>query len=362
MGAGMTTEQPLFMRRRRVSEYVCRRVQAMDVGQWQRELAAGNGLSLSRSFTPMDQRISQPDEQELLAILAKLGKPSPADELNCGACGYETCREHAIAIHRGLAEDEMCLPYTIDRLSDAYRELEQSHEQLASAQEALMQSEKLASMGQLAAGIAHEVNNPLGVVLMYAHLLMDECPPGDPRLDDMKMIAEQADRCKHIVGGLLHFARQNKVVKFNTDIAHLVNRVVSPIPAPDSVAVRVENATRDPMAEVDKEQIAQVITNLVTNALAAITPPGEVLVRCEDDEWNVRIQVIDTGSGIAPENLKKIFEPFFTTKSVGKGTGLGLSVSYGIVKMHCGDIQVQSNADPAQGPTGSTFTVRLPRH
>lgn len=362
MGAGMTCDQPLFVRRRKVGEYVGQRMAAIDTQQWEQALRDGRLLTLRRDFTPMDQRISQPDETELLAILTKLGKPSPADELNCGACGYETCREHAVAIHRGLAEDEMCLPYTIDRLSEAYRELEESHEQLASAQEALMQSEKLASMGQLAAGIAHEVNNPLGVVLMYAHLLMDECPPGDPRLDDMKMIAEQADRCKHIVGGLLHFARQNKVVKYNTDIGHLVGRVVAPIHVPDGITVRVESSLRDPMAEVDKEQIAQVITNLVSNALAAITPPGELVVRCEDDEWNVRIHVIDTGTGIAKENLKKIFEPFFTTKQPGKGTGLGLSVSYGIVKMHCGDIQVQSNADPQQGPTGSTFTVRLPRH
>ena len=117
----------------------------------------------------------------------------------------------------------------------------------------------------------------------------------------------------------------------------------------------------DPEAEVDKDQIAQVLTNLINNALAATLSPGSI----HDSVLRRRKQrphrVSDTGTGIPKENIKKIFEPFFTTKQPGKGTGLGLSVSYGIVKMHCGDISVESNADPAVGPTGTTFTVRLPR-
>ena len=106
----------------------------------------------------------------------------------------------------------MCLPNTIDQLRCALKELEASHAQLATTQEALLQSEKLASMGQLAAGIAHEVNNPLGVVLMYSHLMLDECPPEAKIREDLSMIAEQADRCKKIVAGLLHFARQKQSV------------------------------------------------------------------------------------------------------------------------------------------------------
>jgi iron only hydrogenase large subunit-like protein len=361
MGAGMTSEQPLFFRRRRVAEYVSRRMATLSAGELKQQLAAGKSLSLQRDFTACDQRISEPPPKALQQILAKLGKSDPEDELNCGACGYETCREHATAIHRGLAEDEMCLPYTIDRLSQAYRELEDSHEQLASTQEALMQSEKLASMGQLAAGIAHEVNNPLGIVLMYAHLLMDDFPRDDQRFDDIRMIAEQADRCKNIVGGLLHFARQNKVVKYAADIPALVHRVVTPLPIPDGIELTVESTMNNPEAEIDKDQIAQVLTNLINNALAATLSPGRIHVCCSDDAHNVRISVSDTGTGIPKEIIKKIFEPFFTTKIPGKGTGLGLSVSYGIVKMHCGDISVESNADPAVGPTGTTFTVRVPR-
>ena len=191
-------------------------------------------------------------------------------ELNCGACGYDTCREHALAIYKRLAESEMCLPNTIDQLRMALREVESSHAQLAAAQEALMQSEKLASMGQLAAGIAHEVNNPLGVVLMYAHLLLDECEPQAKMREDLVMIAEQADRCKKIVAGLLHFARQNKVVRTPNDFREVVNRTMLTIPVPDGIDVRIEHGLDDPTAEVDRDQIAQVLTNLVSNAVAAM--------------------------------------------------------------------------------------------
>ncbi len=362
MGAGMTGDVPLFLRRQRVSDFVCRRMESIDSEDWHSNVAAAAEISLCRTFSANDQRISQPGTEELQRILTRLGKPSPEDELNCGACGYETCREHAVAIHRGLAENEMCLPHTIDRLSQANRELEDSHHKLASAQEALMHSEKLASMGQLAAGIAHEVNNPLGIVLMYAHLLLDDCTEKSQQYEDIQMIVEQADRCKHIVGGLLHFARQNKVVKYPADIVKLVRNAVAPLPVPAGLALSVESSLEDPCAEIDKEQIAQVITNLVNNALAATAPPGSVVARCWGDEDFVRISVIDSGTGIQKETLKKIFEPFFTTKQPGQGTGLGLSVSYGIVKMHSGDITVETNADPTAGPTGTTFTVRLPRH
>jgi len=139
-----------------------------------------------------------------------MGKSAAVDELNCGACGYNTCREHALAIWKGLAESEMCLPYTIEQLHKTIDDLANSNNRLASTQEALMQSEKLASMGQLAAGVAHEINNPLGVVLMYAHLILDKYGDHTALKDDLHLIAEQADRCKKIVSGLLNFARRTR--------------------------------------------------------------------------------------------------------------------------------------------------------
>jgi len=361
MGAGVSNDLPLFNRRRQVRSYVNHRLQHCDRERWQRDMEEMSRLDLSRSFQADDQRIPPPARGEIDEIMHRMGKRVPADELNCGACGYDTCREHAVAIHKRLAESEMCLPHTIDQLRMALREVESSHSQLAVAQEALMQSEKLASMGQLAAGIAHEVNNPLGVVLMYAHLLLDDCEPQAKMREDLVMIAEQADRCKKIVAGLLHFARQNKVVRIPNDFREVVNRTLLTIPVPEGISVHVKHALSDPMAEVDRDQMAQVLTNLVSNAVAAMGTGGELTIVTEGDDDRVRLIVHDTGVGIPPENIKKVFDPFFTTKQMGKGTGLGLAVTYGIVKMHNGDIRVQSQADPAAGPTGTTFTVTLPR-
>ena len=359
MGPGFGNDLPRFSRRGKISEYVHNRMLTIDRQRWLAELAEFSDLNLWRSFTPHDQRFDVPNTSEMARIMARMGKFTPHDELNCGACGYETCREHAVAIHKGLAESEMCLPYTIDQLRRTVGELAVSNERLANTQEALQHSEKLASMGQLAAGIAHEVNNPLGVVLMYAHLLQDEFG-NDARLkDDLCMIAEQADRCKKIVAGLLGFARQNKVLYERTDIRSLVNRSLLTLPAPENITVEVEHSG-ETVAELDRDQIIQVMTNLISNAYGAMPDGGKMTIRTGGNETSLIINISDTGVGIPKENLNKIFEPFFSTKQIGKGTGLGLAVTYGIVKMHYGDIKVVSNTDPTAGPTGTTFTVTLP--
>jgi C4-dicarboxylate-specific signal transduction histidine kinase len=360
-GAGIRNNLPLFSRRRLVRRYVCERMAMLDQWHWQEDLRRAEDLDLSRTFQSQDQRIPTPAPTKLREVMERMGKHSPTDELNCGACGYDTCHEHAVAICKGFAENTMCLPHTIVQLRHAVQEVEESNRQLAEAQDALMQSEKLASMGQLAAGIAHEVNNPLGVVLMYAHLLLDSVPPGTPMRDDLVMITEQADRCKKIVAGLLHFARQNKVVRSPADLREVVERALRAIKVPDQITVQIDHQLTDPMAEIDRDQIVQVLTNLMSNALAAMEGGGTLTIQTSGDEERVFLRVIDTGTGIAEENLKKIFDPFFTTKPMGKGTGLGLAVTYGIVKMHCGDVRVKSQANPAAGPTGTTFTVVLPR-
>ena len=361
MGAGIENRLPLFNRRRRVREYVCRREQQVDRNTWQATVEGMDDLDLTRVFEVEDQRAPTPDPEEVRAILAGMGKHKLEDELNCGACGYETCREHAVAIHQGLAEDAMCLPRTIEQLSLALGQVERSNQELANAQEALAQSEKLASVGQLAAGVAHEVNNPLGAVLMYSHLMRDECPKDSPMREDIELIIEQAGRCKKIVAGLLDFARQNKVAREPTNLHELVERTVRTIPVPVGVDIEVTQLSDSPAADVDQDQIVQVLTNLIDNAADAMAGKGTIRIKLNGDERGARLQVCDTGEGIPDENLKKIFEPFFTTKRVGEGTGLGLAVTYGIVKMHGGSIQVESNSRPDQGPTGTTFTVTLPR-
>ena len=303
-----------------------------------------------------------PDEEDVNAILATMGKFCAEDELNCGACGYATCRLHAVAIHDGLAEEEMCLPYTIDKLKETIKKLADSNEEVATIQNALVHSEKLASMGQLAAGVAHEVNNPLGIVIMYAHLLMEKYGDhGGALQEDLGVIAAQADRCKRIISGLLDFARQNKVLRQPTNLQKLVEDNVRCINLPPDITVRIVNTLADSVVDVDPDQISQLLVNLFTNAQAAMPRGGCLSVELGGETEHVTIRVADTGVGILPENLPRIFDPFFTTKQIGTGTGLGLAVVYGIVKMHRGKITVKSNADPARDPTGTVFTVTLPR-
>ncbi len=319
-------------------------------------------LDLTRSFQAHDQRLTPPSEEEIEKALHAMNKHAPEDFLNCGACGYDTCRDHAIAICKGLAEDEMCLPYIIEELKRAVDGLALSNTQLEQTQQALMHSERLASMGQLAAGIAHELNNPLGVVLMYTHLLRREVQENERFGQDLHTIAEQADRCKKIVAGLLHFARQNKVLRQPNDLVNVAQSCLKSCPAPDNIKTQVIDNMKDRMADIDRDQISQVIVNLITNAYDAMADGGELILTLSDKDGQVVIETSDTGPGIPEDIVKKIFEPFFTTKSIGKGTGLGLSITYGIVKMHSGDIHCVSNRDPDKGPTGTRFTVVLPRH
>ena len=363
MGAGMTTTAPLFRRRALVSDHVKKLLSTRNPEEWHQYLDKLKDLDLSRTFTPYDQRITSPSEAEIKKILAKMGKFKPEDELNCGACGYDTCREHAIAIYKGLAETEMCLPYTIEKLHKTIEELGVSNKQLEDTREALIQSEKMASMGQLAAGIAHEINNPLGVVLMYAHLLLEEIDAKkDPDgYESLEMIAQHADRAKKIVAGLLNFARQNKVNLKTVDLTKVINNGLKGIQIPENIELKIKNRLKDTLVDLDKDQIIQVFTNLVNNAITAMPNGGNLTIELSDDENFVIIKIADTGVGIPEENLSKIFEPFFTTKEVGKGTGLGLAIAYGIIKMHRGSIDVESNADPSCGPTGTTFTIKLPR-
>ena len=361
MGAGTSVTSPLFRRRSRVSQHVRRLLDQRSRDRWEEQMARLADLDLSRRFVANDQRVLIAGDDELREVLARMGKFAPEDELNCGACGYETCREHAVAILKGLAESEMCLPYTIDQLRKAVSELAVSSEQLARAQQALVQSEKLASMGQLAAGIAHELNNPLAVVIMYAHILLDESEEDSSLREDLSMITEQADRCKKIVAGLLHFARQNEVVRQPAGLAEIVDSSLKAVPMPDNITVHQEHDRGQSKADLDRDQIVQALTNILSNAVAAMPEGGTLTVSTSGDESHARIKIADTGPGIPQENLSKIFDPFFTTKRIGQGTGLGLAVTYGIVKMHRGEIAVETNADPTAGPTGTAFTVTLPR-
>jgi len=361
MGPGMSKCGKRYTRRTQISKYVRDKMNRLDSVQWQKQVDSVEGVDLSQQFSPSDRRLQLPDEKDINDALEKMGKISPKDHLNCGACGYETCVDHAIAIVEGLAETEMCLPFTIEKLHKSVDDLNVSNDKLASTRMALKQSEKLAGMGQLSAGIAHELNNPLGVITMYSNILKDEAPQDSPIRKDLELIVEQADRCKGIVGGLLNFARKNQVKLKDVNIHEFVEHSLQSVIKPENIEINFQSQLDNLVVQIDRDQMMQVLTNLEKNAVEAMPGGGVLSVSLSGNGNSVEINVSDTGIGIPEENMDKLFTPFFTTKKMGKGTGLGLPLIYGIVKMHKGQIDVTSNALPENGQTGTNFKITLPR-
>jgi len=361
-GPGMARPLQKYSMMAHVSNYAREKLKHLDRKAWKEEAKQWEQVDLSQYFFPRDRRNPLPRKEEIEKVLQSMGKLKPEDHLNCGACGYNTCTEHAVAIIEGLAESEMCLPYTIEKLHQSVKELNLSNENLANARMALKQSEKLATMGQLSAGIAHELNNPLGVITMYSNILLEEAAADDPIRKDLELIVEQTLRCKNIVGGLLNFARKNQVKKSEINLEKFCRKSLESVIHPVNVKLEVRSNLRDPLVMIDTDQMMQVLTNLEKNSVEAMPAGGTLSLILSDTPETVSVSIRDTGSGITPENLEKIFTPFFTTKEVGKGTGLGLPLVYGIVKMHKGQITVDSNTDPSKGAVGTTFNITLPRN
>jgi len=224
----------------------------------------------------------------------------------------------------------------------------------------LLQADKLASIGQLAAGIAHEINNPLGIILGYTQLLIREEPEGSQRLEDLRIIEKHTRNCKTIVENLLSFSRSARTRKAVSHLHKAIEEVVSVVRHHFELeGIRIETSfdPRTPPLILDAAKIKQVFMNLVMNARQAIERKGTISIatRYERDPERVVVDVEDTGAGIDPRHLSRIFDPFFTTKPTGEGTGLGLSVSYGIVRDHGGEFYVDNRP---QG--GAVFTMVLP--
>jgi two-component system NtrC family sensor kinase len=235
------------------------------------------------------------------------------------------------------------------------KKLQETHLQLVS-------SEKMASLGKLAAGIAHEINNPLGGILIYSSLMMEDLSEEDPRRGDLMRIVQEAGRCKEIVKSLLEFARQTEPKMEPTDINRAIN---------DGLFFLVNQALFHnirivkkldsflPFIQGNASQLKQVFMNIIVNAAEAMHGNGTLTITTfrPSDRKTVLVEFADTGEGIPAENLTRIFDPFFTTKEVGKGTGLGLATSYGIIEDHGGKISVKSRVGE-----GTTFTIELPIH
>jgi len=362
MGPGMSQTGQRFSKRTRVKKYVNDKLANFDYEKWLKDIEEFKHLDFSRNIDTADRRLKKPSKEQIDEVLFKLGKTTQESHLNCGACGYRTCEEHAIAIVEGLAEAEMCLPYTIEKLHKSVEELNVSHDKLAKAKQALKQSEKLASMGQLSAGIAHELNNPLGVITMYSNIVREELDVNSPHIQDLELIVEQAERCKNIVSGLLNFARKNQVKLQKCNFEDFVKHSFDNIIIQPNITTEFISEITTKYANLDSDQMMQVLTNLEKNAMEAMPDGGKLTVKISENSDDFIIDVIDTGTGISPENMDKIFTPFFTTKEVGKGTGLGLPLIYGIIKMHKGKIDVESNDNPLKKNTGTTFKISIPKN
>ena len=225
-GPGISSEEPGLLRKRRVGEYVAES-QARQRAEAPAADAAGfAALPLTRTYSSDDQRDAAPSEDEIRDILAHTNKFFPEDELNCGACGYATCRAKAIAVHSGMAEEAMCLPFMIEQAERVCDELNVPWSDLRDVHRHIINTEKLASMGQMAAGVAHELNNPLSTILLYTHILGKKLADRDDLDHDLKLVAEESERCKKIVGNLLDFARQSRVHMQTVDVEDLVRKAV----------------------------------------------------------------------------------------------------------------------------------------
>lgn len=227
----------------------------------------------------------------------------------------------------------------------------------------LAHTEKLASLGSLSAGVAHEINNPIAVILGFTELLLGKVPEGSKEYEMLETIERQGNNCKKIVENLLAFGKVRGGTPGETNVIDDLQQVVN-VALNTMVTKKVDLTTHLeedlPTVCGDGEQLEQVYLNIINNALVAMDGGGVLNIAAKQVGNMVSVSFSDTGHGISEENMDKIFEPFFTTKGVGEGTGLGLSVSYAIVKKFGGDIQVESQTKKEGKTSGTTFTVLLP--
>lgn len=231
----------------------------------------------------------------------------------------------------------------------------------------LYHTEKLASLGQLAAGVAHEINNPLAIILGFADMLLERLDKNSKEYEMIQTIERQGNNCKKIVENLMTFARAPERDQYDTDINRCVETVLEVVKntlLTKKVKLEADLAEGLPKVRGDAAQLQQVFLNLINNAVMAMPQGGRLTVSTRLDGPNKKVQIkfADTGEGIKKEHLPKIFDPFFTTRKVGEGTGLGLSVSYAIVTKFGGNISCESRTPEEAGgqESGTTFTISLP--
>ena len=292
-----------------------------------------------------------------------LGKPIPvrgSDEFGQLARSFNVMTESIQNSQAELQEWNRTLEHKVEERTQELR--------VAEAERA--RGDKLASVGLLAAGIAHELNNPLTGILTFSHLLRKKMPEGSADAQDLDLVIQETKRCATIIKRLLDFAREKKPEKKFVDLNRVIEETVRIVERPahlHDIDIALELDRELPEIWIDEDQIKQVVMNMLVNAQHAIAEKGRIVIktrRCAAPKRSdpespavdmVEISITDTGCGIPEKDLPRIFDPFFTSKELGKGTGLGLSVSHGIVRAHRGVIEVESEVGK-----GSTFHVFLP--
>jgi two-component system NtrC family sensor kinase len=238
--------------------------------------------------------------------------------------------------------------------------VKQRSEELGAMQARVAQSERLASLGMLSAGVAHEINNPLGAILALTALTLEDVKEDDPNRENLQEVVKQTQRCRDIVKGLLEFSRHSKVNTELADLNEILQDTLSLVSKQAqflNITVVTNYAPQLPPVMADKSELEQVVMNILINAVQAMQERGTITIttRHSTPDNSVEVLISDTGCGMPPDKIDQIFDPFFTTKESGQGTGLGLSIAYGIITSHRGTISVESEVGK-----GSTFKIRLP--
>jgi len=324
-----------------------------------RNFLAEDGLSLARQIRRklfLGEEVEQPYEQRLIS--------RDGTERIVRLTSNLIREDGRLKGFQNIARDVTREKEMQDKLSTAYRELIESHRRLKESQAQLIQAEKLTSLGQLAASIAHEVNNPLSGVLVYTQLIAkkirDNDLPKDVAMGYLSKMEAELTRSTKLIRSLLDFARQSPPAFRQVNVNEVINRALDL--AAHSAELQHVQIVKEldpslPNLMADFDQLQQVCTNLILNAIQAMPQGGKLTLRSSVNNEQIKIEVQDTGCGISPENMRKLFTPFFTTKREVKGVGLGLAIAYGIIQRHHGRIEVQSKEGE-----GTTFTIYLPLH
>jgi signal transduction histidine kinase len=293
---------------------------------------------------------------EVILLTGQASIQDGVEGIKAGAFDYLT---KPIEIEQLLEKIHLAYEKIVDR-QEKRKEAEFRVKYLEEVWTQIVQSEKLASLGRLAAGVAHEINNPLTGILLYGNMMLEKLEDNNPLKQHLKYVLEDANRCKEIVKNLLAYSRQNSPSKEQFELNSLVQSSLSLIEEHKifkNISLVKEPADYSIPIYADKNQLTQVVINLVMNAVDAMDERGKLTIRTYRDGKSgmACLEVQDSGTGIPPELISKIFDPFFTTKMPGKGTGLGLSTIYGIVKENNGRISVKETSHE-----GTTFILELP--